>query len=472
MPDHSKTCDVEGVLNENQGSCVTQHVAGLRVVEYLITFDQVLSNLPYAVNWNGRKQPEQTVAHLPKKNPAKIQIMARQGQTVALYLGSDASPEFRKEPLYSVTVGSNDIEVQITYVAGNTHSDQPAVGQPVKTNVKSDHGDLKDVYNAVLTGDIWMQFSHKYTLAEAQAYASAIGEVDVGLLAFLALVYGGQVAQSGARVVFANGQVCKITFQSDADKNCKEHIRTYAEQGGFSGACLPRVHPNTWLAFLRALRDNAIEAAEISSSWRPRTGSYGHRIGLGLDVTTITKDGRTRVLNNSNANLWGNEEEKQAHREWQDRTAEQQVAQREFDAAQKAADMASDGFDKKGSGRNWKKEQYPNWEAIDQREVRAKRAVSEANGRSESSKDKFNEKHKPTPLGAFENSLLAQVDLVKQVFSPFVMETEMGDKIAPSVNPDRSDRPAPVDSNEHLHRNHLHITATDAYLNPRLTKKK
>lgn len=277
MANYQKDCDVEGVLNETQGSCVTQHVAGLRVVQYLITFDQTLSNLPYAVNWNGRKQPDQTVAHFPKRNPAKIQIMARQGQTVALYLGSDASPEFRKEPLYQVTVGSNDIEVCINYVAGNTHSDKPEVGQPVKTNVKTDHGDMKDVYDAVLTGDIWMQFSHKYTPAEAQIYASAVGEGDAGLLAFLALLYGGQVLQSGARVAFANGHICKIAFQSDADRNCKEHIKTYAEQGGFSGACLPRVHPNTWLAFLRSLRDNAIEAAEISSTWRPRTGSYGHR---------------------------------------------------------------------------------------------------------------------------------------------------------------------------------------------------
>lgn len=470
MTDYQKSCDVEGVLNETQGSCVTQHVAGLRAVEYIITFDQMLSNLPYAVNWNGRKQPEQTVAHLPKKNPAKIQVMARQGQTVALYLGSDASPEFRKEPLYQVTVGSNDIEVRINYVAGNTHSDKPEVGQPVKTNVKTDHGDMKDVYDTVLTGDIWMQFSHKYTPAEAQTYASAVGESDAGLLAFLALLYGGQVLQSGARIAFANGHICKITFQSDADRNCKEHIKTYAEQGGFSGACFPRVHPNTWLAFLRALRDNAIDAAEISSSWRPRTGAYGHRIGLGLDVTTITKDGRTRVLNNTNANLWGNEEEKQAHREWQDRTADEQAAKREFDSATKVATQASDGFSKDKT-RIWKKERFPNWEAIGMREVKANKAFGDATRESGLARDKFHEKHKPTPLGAFENSLLAQVDLVKQVFSPFVMEVDTGDKVDPSVNPDRSDRPAPVESNEHLHRNHLHITATDTYLNSRTIKK-
>ena len=90
-------CDVTGVLNEVQASCVKDHVAGLIPVEYVIHFDTTI-RLPYGIYWNGDKQPTN-----------------RGALTTG---GSDASPQFRQELLFPVTVGHNDMRVVIQSQAG------------------------------------------------------------------------------------------------------------------------------------------------------------------------------------------------------------------------------------------------------------------------------------------------------------------------------------------------------------------
>lgn len=47
MANIANQCDIEGVLNDKQGSCVTQHLPTRIALEYEIHFDTDL-RLPYA----------------------------------------------------------------------------------------------------------------------------------------------------------------------------------------------------------------------------------------------------------------------------------------------------------------------------------------------------------------------------------------------------------------------------------------
>lgn len=182
------TCDVKGLLNDAQASCVKSHVAGLIPVEYEIHFDKAM-RLPYAVNWNGEKQPSSRVAMTSGEAVATVRIMARSGEKVGLYLGSDASPQFRQEILFPITVGHKDIRVVIHDKEGlqdhvaEVSMDERHIQRDVQ---EAGRADRVDIYKGnFLTGDVWMQCSHPYTVAQALAIAAEAAESDDGVLAAL-----------------------------------------------------------------------------------------------------------------------------------------------------------------------------------------------------------------------------------------------------------------------------------------------
>jgi hypothetical protein len=435
----SAQCDIKGLLNEQENSCVTQHLPAQVAVTYEIHFDRKL-RLPYAFYWNGAKQPENNVLK-PKQATTilTIQALVKEGDKIGLYLGSDASPEFRQELLYPLTVGSKDIKAIIK--TKENQQDDVAELQPV-TPIDADKNSKEARYEGWLTGDIWMRFSHRYSAKEATAHLLNAGENDTGIAKAIADLYGGSVnTKTGYSVQFDNKNNCQIIFQTGSDANCRANIKKgydFAREG------LPRVHPRTWIAFLQAARDCSISSMEITSGWRPMFGSATHRIGLGLDIKSVKKaNGNTAVFDKKNNHLWQNEEEKSAHTTWIE--SEQKLTEATRDYANTEAQFkqakGEDGI------RNAKK----------QREE-ARNSLNRANNARNEAKKDFNEKHKSSTSGDFEQVLMNN-PLIKQLFDPLIMDSNTLDQQEAEANRNRP-------GDEKGHQNHLHITANDRYLLP------
>lgn len=440
-------CDVTGILNEKQASCVTSHVAGLIPVEYVIHFDTTL-RLPFAIYWDGQKQPANRVAMTTGGAVATIRLMARSGQKVGLYLGSDASPQFRQEMLYPMTVGHNDIRVIIESKLGlHNHTAEVSMAEHdiQRDVVEAGRTDKIDIYRGnYLTGNTWLQFSHKYTAPEALALATAAAETDTGILAALRAIYSGEVSKTaGYMVDFAGKHRCKLSFQGGADSNCEANIQRYLSLGGFANGAMPRVHPRTWIALLQAARDAHVGAVEITSGWRPMTGKAPHRVGLGLDVKSARNtSGENLVFDKSSPALWSGPQEKEAHADWCEAEAELDAARVSLTTAQKALKEA------KEEGVAIAKQR------VDDAAEKLKVAI----GSRDKAKDQYIKHHKGTFSATFEQALLKN-PLLRQVFSPFVMDSNTRDNVEPEVNRYRA-------GNENTHKNHLHVTAVDAYLLP------
>ncbi len=440
-------CDVTGLLNEAQASCVKDHVAGLIPVEYVIHFDTSI-RLPYAIFWNGEKQPSNRVALTSGGNVATVRIMARSGQKVGLYLGSDASPQFRQEMLFPITVGHNDIRVVIQSQTG-LHDDIAEISSK-ESDIQRDvqeagRPDKLDIYNGnKLTGNTWLRFSHKYTAADALALAAEAGETDAGVQAALIALYGGDVSKAaGYTVAFAGKHSCKLSFQSGVDSNCAQNIQRYLSLGGFGGAALPRVHPRSWIALLQAARDANVGALEITSGWRPMTGKSPHRIGLGLDIKSAKSTaGKALVFDKDSPAMWSSPQEKIAHQDWMESEADLEKAKAEIAAAQKAMKAAND----KGKA------------VAQQRKDDAEKKLADALEKRRQVKFEYEKHHKGTFAGTLEQALFKS-PLIRQVFEPLLMDANTRDKVEPEVNRYRV-------GNEATHKNHLHVTAADTYLSP------
>ncbi|NVO07583.1 MAG: hypothetical protein HXX19_17405, partial [Rhodoferax sp.] len=289
-----------------------------------------------------------------------------------------------------------------------------------------------------------LRFSHKYTVADALALAAEAGETDAGVLTALRALYGGNVSKAaGYTVAFAGKHSCKLSFQSGVDSNCVQNIQRYLSLGGFGGAALPRVHPRSWIALLQAARDANVGALEITSGWRPMTGKAPHRIGLGLDIKSAKSvAGTALVFDKDSPAMWSGPEEKEAHQDWIESEADLDKANVEMVAAQKALKTAHD------EGKTLAKQRF---------EDVKKRQIDALGGRKQS-KEKYSKHHKGTLADNLEQALFKN-PLIRQVFQPLVMDANTRDKVEPEVNRYRV-------GNEATHKNHLHVTAVDAYLTP------
>lgn len=453
-------CDVEGWLNEEEQSCVATHVVGLRAVEFYLHFatydgsSSLPNGLPYAVNWNGKKQPDKKVALLPVEKRDNqtgqvirqanvIRVLARPGQKVSLYLGSDASVDFRTVALYTVTVGSNDVRVDIHDKTGK-HDDSDALTL-VEKDVPTSHGDKMDKYQAALTGDIWMRFSHKYSVDEALTYATAVGlERDAEIIAVLKAVYSGQVGK-GNYTTMLGGQKCRISFQQAVDKSAEANIKNGYN---FATECQPRVHPHTWIATLQAARNAKVTALELSSGWRPYIGSKAHRLGLGFDVKYFQQqEGIQRSFDTRSPQLYASDAEKEAH------LALVAAAKAKNDA-DKALKVAQDA-EKRAWGEEGER-------LAEERVKAAKKVAQDAKLVEEEKRAAFDKIHQTTDMWSFERELLLN-PLVKQVLDPFYVDLNTEDNKPGhiSVEPNRQ-----IKGDEINHKNHLHITARDKYLQP------
>lgn len=431
-----------------------------RKVTYILNTSASSSALkmPYAVALNGKvladykEKPKQVSG-----GKGSITLTVDPGDTVSLYLNSDAHPDYRQQPVYAITPKERDVIVTITEKTGK-HADADTPTQ----KTKSDDPKKPDEYTAPLTGDIWLKISHKYTPAEAEKLipAQTSPEIKAAVLKY----YDGSLSSAKSENTVTkpgkDGQaakICRIAIGPGADDNPLANIQSFDlfKDG------LPRVHPHGYLALLEAAFDAGVEKVTLTSTWRPMVGSIAHRAGLGLDVNHLD---RTR-LNREELRKPKAVDTDNVSEEEKKRFMEKEAA----DAEAKKAEVERDKLLAERNALRALKKTNPN-KANSIREMELEKEIEDAEARleaanknSSAANEAWNDernKNEPAKVKGYRASLL-RCQCVKQLYDPWYMEDDTQDKNAPTPNEQRPKPNRKKDtelSNEELHANHLHIT--------------
>ncbi|MDO9235434.1 MAG: hypothetical protein Q7U28_05285 [Aquabacterium sp.] len=417
-------------------------------VTYRFVFRSKLS-MPYAVAVNGKVLP--AFKDRPKRTDSKIPLIVDAGQTVELYLNSDAHPAYRQHPVYKVTVCDDDVEVVITEVAGKlTCTDAPESGNPSKDEAT---GRTVQHMTAKLTGDIWMKVSHKYTPDEVDArmptgtseeVKSAVKKIYKGLSSATLTIDRPAQGEKPART---------LTVKFADSSNPKENITSYS----LLSDGLPRVHPGGYAALINAALQAEVQSVSVSSCWRPMLGSIAHRAGLGLDVsvvdgTTMNRQELRRSINASKTSPHGNGNDKDNVTEAEVKAfggyEQALVDTKRAKAEKEAADQALAAAKKSGSAEATQR-------AVE-RQRNAVEALRNANMVDREKLDAWNAERalgEPNHVRQYRVALL-RCACVRQLFDPWFMNANVKDATASEPNMQKT-------GNETLHAHHLHITVDD-----------
>jgi hypothetical protein len=417
-------------------------------VTYRFVFRSKLS-MPYAVAVNGKVLA--AFKDRPKRTDSKISLIVDAGQTVQLYLNSDAHPAFRQHPVFEVKVVDDDVELVINEIAGkHTDPDAPVMGKVTKNEAT---GRSLQHMSAKLTGDIWMKVSHKYTASEVDARLPAETSADAKVA--IKRIYTGLSSPTlTIETPAKDGKPARtLTVKFSDSSNPKENISSYA----LLSDGLPRVHPGGYAALLNAALEAEVPSIMVSSCWRPMLGSIAHRAGLGLDVsvvggTTMNRQELRHALSASHTNPHGNGNDKdnvtdaevKAFGEYEQAIVDKKKA----DAEVITADKAMQGVLTSG-----------NVEAIKAARERqaAARSLSRESAQAESAKraewNRLRDAGEPNHVNQYRASLL-KCACVRQIFDPWFMDVNVKGGVEPVPNMQKS-------GNETLHAHHLHITVDE-----------
>lgn len=406
------------------------------VVEFILYSQSGALNLPYAVRVNGQIQPayKDKPKKLALRPSGNITVAAQSGDEVALHLGSDASADWRLEPLYAVQVADKNVRVHIREKKG-LHDDAALL-----IRAKSAPGHPQEEYEAAWTGNTWMQFSHRYTPDEVASRLPPGTHADVA--AAVKRIYQ-VLLRNELRVerADATGQLQQVTleFPESEAGNCRDNIKGFdLKRDG-----LTRVHPGGYAALINAALDNGVQRMRISSCWRPMLGSVAHRLGLGLDVTYLDdvhlnrQELITGKAKSASADANVSDEELRRYLAWMAAKQEVKVAKEE------RARLANAGDKEKAAS------------AADKQ--------TRALEREQKEKNRWNEerdKNEPVKVRAFRQSLY-RCACVRQLFDPWYIEVDTRDQIQPVPNEQIKGRAIQV-----THAHHLHITVEDARIFP------
>jgi hypothetical protein len=373
-----------------------------------------LQSLPYFIaEMSGNEsKPLVKAQRVSLMRNGKIRQKVPFGKEVALYLGNDAKPQYRTTPLYRVRAeeGLTDVVVKIAEVKiARYDAAKELPSNPVLTGTKK-------IYSALLYGSTWFKFSHKFTADEALAEGRDESQ-EIG--AALQSIFGGQAVVRGStislNVVKPNKKNMKILWNASAFQNCRENIPSISDLDDAKDEIIPRVHPQTYKAFLKAAFEMDATELEIASGWRPMLGSVLHRVGVGLDVSRIVVEDQ---------NIGFRREPTAADSDYINLMAKKRRLQ---------------------GKKTLTEEEKTELKELTTQEA-SKRSLAATAIRS-------NEK---TATREFVTKLRENSD-VKQTFDPWEMDLNT-----------RDDNPATpnhlITGNETLHRNHLHITVRDTEL--------
>lgn len=427
--------------NDKPNSVVDAQCKKACKVTYQFVFRSKLS-MPYAVAVNGKVLP--AFKDRPKRTDSKIPLVVDAGQSVELYLNSDAHPAYRKNPVYKVTVGDDDVEVVITEVAGKHNcSDGLELG---KATTDQATGRTVQHMTAKLTGDIWMKVSHKYAPTEVDALLPPKTSVEV--TAAVKSIYSGLATPTlNIQKPSAVGQPARVLAIKFIDsENPKENITAYTllKDG------LPRVHPAGYAALFSAALDHGIDTLQVTSCWRPMLGSIAHRAGLGLDVGYVGPTPMNRQelrLGKSKDTANVSDDEIELFKEYEAAIVADKKAEAELLAAKKAASAS-------GLTSEQKLDATRNLKAAQDRKKETQKDRADA----EEEWNRERDANEPAKVKLFRTSLL-QCSCVSQLFDPWFMDANTKDGHEPEPN---MQRPLPGGkkgpSNEELHAHHLHVT--------------
>lgn len=398
-------------------SLTTVNVSARRKVRYVFDTSATKRDLalPYRVSIDGKVQ--EAAPNLRKLSGSKrsIELLVAPGARVALFLNSDVHPDFRREPVYALQVGEHDVEVLITEKPGRIGHARAEVGTSVTRQAGQPGERAVDCYKALLTGDIWMQISHLYTAAQADAILPPETAPPVRV-AVRAIYSGLPAAQLLVQFPASDGAPAHALRVAFADS---ENARANITYCSLLKDVLPRTHPAAFAALLSEAYKAGVTEVHVTSCWRPMLGSIAHRAGLGLDIVYVANASQTVRINRVGLTGAGG-------RNPNIRAREKQL----YDEYMEAKRLAGN-----------------NKQTDDQRGD-AKRIENQAK------KDWLSELQKNDP--ALINDLRARLKKnpsIEQIFDPWYMQIDTGSEVS-SANEQRS-------PNETLHANHLHLTINE-----------
>lgn len=423
--------------------------------------------IPYAIAVNGavivgfESRPKSI-----KGAGGRLSLTVDQGSIVELYLNSDANPDYRKNPVYKITVGERDIQIDITEKMGkHADADTPTlVPAPTKDkNGKALPDATLDKYTAPLTGDIWMKVSHKYSSAEAEALIPVDTSAEVK--AAVKKIYEGLSAGTLTIAIPATkGEPASSIVATFVDSdNPRQNITKYS----LLSDGLTRVHPAGYAALLSAARDNKVTSLRVTSCWRPMMGSIAHRAGLGLDVAVLNgitlnrqelRQYAKKGTGNHNDNDNVTDAEVKAFKDYEDALVAQKKAQANATTATHKASLLKASLGKIPKTDTAKIElRKKEITEAEKSEKEAKKAAEESTEESSKKKtawDTERNAHEPTIVHGYRISLI-KCACIGQLLDPWMMDIDGQGGNSAASN-------AQVTDNERLHAHHLHITVRES----------
>jgi hypothetical protein len=403
--------------------------------------------LPYVLAINGQVLPEYVEKPGALRDKRSIVVAVNPGSKVALFLNSDVHPKHRRVPVYAVEVGNNDVHVKITEKTGRIGHEWATLKQPL-CRPGTAPGKRLEVYDAALTGDIWMQISHLYTADEADALLPP--DTIPTVRAAVRSIFGGlqrpELIVNFPASDSAPAMTLKVEFMDEMQNN----VRLNTTHCPWLTGILPRTHPCAYAALLAEAQAAGVKSVRVTSGWRPSFGSIAHRAGLGLDITYIEGETQRVFLNrallmNNKAPRNGNvsEREKALLRDYESAKDEVAAKERDMKAAQGRLNRNPDNGNKAQLERELA-DASQRFDASQERERYTRREWDNERNRNE-----------PDLIRKLRDRL-GQNKSVKQLFDPWYMDANTADTMPPVPNEQRISNP-----NERTHNNHLHITVRE-----------
>lgn len=428
-------------------------IATKRTVKYV--FDTKASSatelqIPYAVVVNGEVQSKYRDKPEKLGRRREIDVPVDVGSSVGLYLNSDVHPDHRQNLVYAVTVGENDVLVNVVEKLGKDGDPSAAVGRPELKPGKA-VGTMVDVYSAELNGNVWMRISHVYTPEQADALVPS--DTAPAIREAVRRIYSGQV---GAKLVVQfpsnDGRASdKLTihFMDEMKANVAENTRSYK----FPDDVITRAHPRAFAALLTEARAVGVSAIHVNSAWRPSLGSIAHRAGLGLDINYI-EDGKEKTVIN---------------REWLTHDKKARISNVTELEKELFADLKRSEVELEKANEQIKKitqELMAESNREKQAALQAELAATEGRRRdnlqmrdkARADWDKERTAHEPKLIQSLRNKL-ATNSFVSQLLDPWYIDLDTHDKRPGTPNEQKKGM-------EDLHSNHLHISIDERKISP------
>ena len=403
--------------------------------------------LPYVVSVDGVVLPEYAEKPGALRGKRTIDLLVNPGSKVALFLNSDVHPLHRSAPVYALEVGRDDVQVKITERTGRIGHELASLRAPICLP-GSAPGRRVQVYDAALTGDIWMRISHLYTAAEASALLPA--DTAPAIRAAVQSIYAGLARPELNVRLPASDSAPALTLRVVFRDEMQGNVRANTTHCPWLTGILPRTHPCAFAALFTEARAAGVTSVAVTSGWRPSLGSIAHRAGLGLDITYLEGEGKSVFLNRASLTNGatagsGNvsAREKVLWREFQEAKAALVSRKRERDEAQGRLARNRESENTVQLNREFETATARHVAALENENIARENWDSERN------------QHEPGLIRKLRDGLGRNAS-VKQLFDPWYMDADTTDKISPVPNEQRRSNP-----NERLHNNHLHITVRE-----------